>query len=263
MPMDESHCVRAWRPSNAVALVVLCAAVCSALVQAPKPLPMRVTISKTKVFATCYDKTGGRLKGSELVRSPKYVSPDDKYRAYTENESDGFNPTEDSKGEGFVCVSTARLFVAGPGDKTFRLVFLQEPTRDSLLSNLQIIDWSPDSRYLPLNLYISQWGTDLVGENVLLFDAYYGVFWPQDFVDRQWIDHEGRRCSSVITARGFSRKGDLLLTVGPYFSDGESEPDADSCEKQPRLWAFDQTKATFSALPPDYKVLRFGTWAKQ
>lgn len=247
---------------SVIALVVFAAAVCSARAQAPTRLPERVTVSQTSFFATCYDKITGRLKGSEIVRSPMYVSADGKYRAYTENEAEGFNRPEDSKAEWHECVSTARLFVAGPGDKNFRLVFLQRPILDTLDNSLEIIDWSPDSRYLLLELGLGQWGSDFAGSFVILFDAYYHVFWPREFVDQSWIDHKGRRCSSVIGARGFSREGDIVLNIGPYFSAGETEPDPDSCEERTQLWVFDRATRTFTALPQEYKVQRFGRWAK-
>jgi hypothetical protein len=109
--------------------------------QGPKRLPEHVIVSETAT-ADCYDKASNKLVGSMLVRRPVILSPDGKYQAYAENEAVAY------RGAGAECVNTARLFVKGPGEKEFRLAYLQEPSLYTLFNEINIVDWSPDSRYL-------------------------------------------------------------------------------------------------------------------
>ena len=60
-----------------------------ALAQNPRQIAVRTEVSKDAV-PSCYDRVTGELAGSEIVRSPALVSPDHRFRAYTENEATAF-----------------------------------------------------------------------------------------------------------------------------------------------------------------------------
>src|ERR1700674_1453167 len=132
----------------------------NAFAQAPDQSSERVVTSETAT-ATCFDKTTQKLVGSMLVRSRVFVSPNGNYEAYAENEAVAHSAGEQ-------CVNTAKLFVKGPSDKGFRLVYLEEPSRYELFNNVKIVDWSPDNHHLLAELFVGQWGADAGGNTPLL-----------------------------------------------------------------------------------------------
>ncbi len=215
--------------------------------QGPKRLPGRVIVSE-RAFASCYDSANQKLVGSMLVRRPVLVSPDGKYQAYAENEAVAH------LGGGAECVNTAKLFVKGPGDKEFRLAYLQEPHLYTLISQIDLIDWSPDSRYLLAELFIGQWASDFGGSSPLLYNAWDGVFSPENFVSTAFSIYVGRDCSYRSKTIGFASDGGVVLKIQPYFEE-EGIIDPASCVKEEGLWLLNKG---LTPLADTYKVRRYG-----
>ncbi len=219
----------------------------NAIAQEPQRLPGRV-IASEKAFATCYDTTGQKLIGSMLVRRPILVSPDGNYQAYAENEAVAYRRSDAE------CVNTAKLFVKGPGEKEFRLVFLQEPRSDELISQIDLIDWSSDSHFLLAELFIGQWASDSGGFSPLLYNAWDGVFSREDFVSTAFSIKVGHVCYFRSEMLGFSPGGGMVLKIHPEI-DEEGFMDPDSCVKKDGLWLLDNG---LTALPDTYNVQHYG-----
>ncbi len=195
-----------------------------------------------------YDSTNQKLVGSILVRRPVLVSPDGKYQAYAENEAVA------RQGAGDECVNTAKLFVKGPSDEQFRLAYLQEPHLYELISQIDLIDWSPDSHYLLAELFIGQWASDFGGFSPLLYNAWDGVFSPENFVSTAFSIHVGHDCTYVSKTIGFAPDGGVVLKVHPNF-DEEGIMDTASCVKEEGLWLLNKG---LTPLADTYKVRRYG-----
>jgi len=215
--------------------------------QRPEPLPERLIVSE-KPFASCYD-ANYKLVGSMLVRSPILVSPDGNYQAYAENEAVAYRG-----GTWAECVNTSKLFVKGAGEKEFRLAYLEEPRVYNLLSLIGLVDWSPDSHYLFAELVVSQWGSDWGGSSPLLYNAWNGVFSPQDFVSTALSIHLGHDCYYRVQSLGFAPDGGVVLKIQPWF-DEEGILDPASCVKKEGLWMLHNG---LTSLAGTYKVQRYG-----
>lgn len=215
--------------------------------QGPKRLPTRVIVSATATAACEWDARN-RVTGSTLVRSPIVVSPDGRYQAYAENEATAY------QNAGEECVNTAKLFVKGPGETEFRLVYLQEPSLYELFNEIKIVDWSPDSHYLLCNLFVGQWGSDWGGSNPLLYNVWDGVFSPPDMVGTAFSIQMGHDCSFVVEPMGFAPDGGVVLKVGPLF-DPEGTQRPDSCVNKEGLWMF---RDKVVPLADTYKTRRYG-----
>ena len=230
-------------------------------------LPSRLVTSKTRA-ATCY-KPGARgpfsdLVGSQVVRTPVFTSPDGRYRAYVEEEADAFKiPKNDvHRWSAVECANTTRLFVAGPGQGPFRLVFLQVPDFSHILNSIALIDWSPDSRQLIFELNWSTYDTDFFPNCLLLYDPAYGYFKECGFAEAAFSAKVNKECSVLVEPLGFFPDGKVVLTAQPYYDvDGEmAEP---ACVNKKGTWLLDPHGGNLSPLPDDYKVQRYGWFEEE
>jgi hypothetical protein len=111
---------------------------------------------------SCYDESTGRLIGSRSSRTPILVSPDRAFRAYAES---------DVVSTGEECKNTSKLFVASRDNQRFRVVLTVEPSSQALGNSIDIIDWSPTGHRLLLAQGFWQYGSDVGGSWVRIFDA--------------------------------------------------------------------------------------------
>ena len=219
----------------------------NALAQIPERLSERVITSETAT-ATCFDKTNQKQIGSMLVRSRIFVSPDGNYQAYAENEAVAHNVGEQ-------CVNTAKLFVKGPSDKGFRLVYLEEPSRYELFNNVKIVDWSPDNHHLLAELFVGQWGSDAGRNAPLLYDATDGVFASPNVVATALNIRFGHDCEFVVQTMGFAADGGVVFKIWPRFGEGKTAAEPGSCVNKEGLWLL---KDGISPLADTYRVQRYG-----
>jgi hypothetical protein len=224
-------------------------------------LPSSVKVSK-ETFASCYEPVTGKLVGSQLLRTPEFLSPNGRYSAYAENEAVAFKSGNSSDSSRPECENTSRLFVADGKGKTFRQVLLLKAAPETLGNSIGLVDWSPNGRSLLLEQGVFQWGSDAGATFVRIYDADDGVFSNQEFVQGVFNKyHEGKNCTAIIRAVGFSQDGNVVFSAQPYFDVGEDTPRRDSCVERKGLWLLNRTEQTVSPLPDEYKVRRYGKYA--
>ncbi|MGH9407357.1 MAG: hypothetical protein ACRD3D_16180 [Terriglobia bacterium] len=233
----------------------------SVAARGPHRIAIRTEVSKNDI-PPCNDVATGRLVGSKRVVSPVLTSPDGRFRAYAENDVVAFSQSLQQEGPPiFECANTARLFMAGPTSKMFRLVYLSVPAPYDLIKGVTLIDWSRDSRYLLFQVFDGNYASDAGGWGVGLLAARYGVFWPPVFPYQALEDHLRRNCSARIIALGFSQEDSVILKVSPYY-DETGTMENDTCVKKQGLWSLDPSQRTMLELPDNYKVQQYGRWAE-
>ena len=201
--------------------------------------------------ASCYDKSTGRLVGSNKSVTSVLVSPGGLHRAYAESEaaaSQSPNPE---------CQNTSKLFVSGPNGDDFRPMLVVKPSPEALGNNIDLIDWSPDGNRLLLAQGVWQWGSDAGGIMVRIYDAESKNLSREFLVDEAFTRYVGKNCAGVFYPVGFSSSGQVVLTAGPFFEEGEDKPVEDSCVQQKGFWLMDTSIPAVTQLPDDYRVERY------
>jgi hypothetical protein len=208
--------------------------------------------------ATCFDKSSGTLVGPAKIQTFVLTSPDGSYRAYAENEAVTHRVT-DTHGEEYVeCQNTSRLFVAGPKSQNFRQVLILTPSPELLGNSIDLVDWSPSGHKLLIEQGLWQYGGDLAGSGIQLYDADSDKLSSNSFVEETFDKHAGKDCVSVFHAAGFSPDGVVIVSAGPYFDIGEDQPRADSCVPKVGLWLVGLADPIVRRLPDTYKIQHYG-----
>jgi len=201
--------------------------------------------------ASCYDKSTGRLVGSNKSVTSVLVSPGGLYRAYAESEAATSQSPNTANPE---CQNTSKLFVSGPNGDDFRPVLVVKPSPEALGNNIDLIDWSPDGNRLLLAQGVWQWGSDAGGIMVRIYDAESKNLSRGSLVDEAFSRHVGKNCAGVFYPVGFSSSGQVVLTAGPFFEEGEDKPVEDSCIQQKGFWLMDTSIPAVTQLPDNYRV---------
>ena len=205
-----------------------------------------------RAAASCYDESTGRLIGSNRSRTSVLISPDGRYRAYAESEAVASQATT-----GAECQNTSRLFVAGPKSQKFRPVLVVEPSPEALGNSIDLVDWSPNGHRLLLAQGFWQWGSDVGGMMVRIYDAESENLSRKFLVDEAFSRYVGKKCVGVFHPVGFSSSGKVIVTAGPFFDVGEDEPVEDSCVQKEGFWLIDSVIPAVSQLPDNYKVWHY------
>jgi hypothetical protein len=213
-------------------LVGLC---CAA---APQDTKSRyIEISNDTSFVSCFKEP----VGSRLARGSVLVSPDGRFRAYTEVEARAVKVGDD-----FECVNRSRLYV-GVGSRPYENVFMEEPRIYMQGNSLTLVDWSPDSRYLLMQLFDFQYESDAASPSVLVYDTQYQYFLsPQ--VDDMFGRYFNKTCNVRADPLGFSPQGAIVLKAANWVEvDGES---SSPClpEGKESQWEFDLAKGTVNLI---------------
>ena len=203
--------------------------------------------------ATCYDAQTGDLKGSEIVRTPILTSADRKWRAYAQNEARASDPGVG----GPECQNVSKLYIAAPGHRGFRRVYTELPREQEQFNLITLVDWSPDDRYLLLNEFFGQWGSDAGGSVVRIYDTLTGTISDERLVQKALAKRAGKECSFAVSPRGFSAVDRIAIELYPV-RDEEGHLESDNCVRTPALWLLDPDREVATRLSPDYKVQQYG-----
>ena len=208
----------------------------------------------TSAYASCYEKSTGRLVGSNKSVTSVLASPDGRYRAYAESEAVASQSPSAANAE---CQNTSKLFVSGPKSANFRLVLVVKPLPEALGNNIDLVDWSPNGNRLLLAQGVWQWGSDAGGITVRIYDAESENLSRESLVDEAFSTHVGKNCAGVFYPVGFSSSGQVVLTAGPFFEEGEDKPVEDSCVQQKGFWLMDTSIPAVTRLPDNYRIERY------
>jgi len=204
--------------------------------------------------ASCFEKSTGRLVGSNRSVTSVLTSPDGLYRAYAESEAVASQPLGATNPE---CQNTSQLFVSDPRSHNFLPVLVVKPSPETLGNSIDLVDWSPNGNRLLLAQGVWQWGSDAGGIMVRIYDAESKDLSRVSFIDEAFSRHVGKNCAGVFYPVGFSSNGQVVLTAGPFFEEGEDKPVDDSCVQQKGLWLMDTSIPAVTQLPNDYRVKRY------
>ena len=204
--------------------------------------------------ASCYEESTGKLIGSNKSVTSVLTSPDGLYRAYAESEAVA---SQSGSGASAECQNTSKLFVSEANSGNFRPVFVAKPLPEALGNSIDLVDWSPNGNRLLLAQGVWQWGSDAGGITVRIYDAESKNLSRESLVDEAFSRLVGKNCAGVFYPVGFSSSGQVVLTAGPYFEEGEDKPVEDSCVQRKGLWVMDTSIPAVTPLPDNYTVERY------
>ncbi len=218
---------------------------------APFPPPSWVEVSTDPSAANCFREPFG----SRLVRTPELVSPNGRFRARAQTEAIAFRKSVSA--EGPACANTSKLFVSGRGGPGEELVSLLEPRRWQLGNSLRVVDWSPDSRRLLVEVSSWQYQSDVIDQAVLLYDTVHGTF---DAPDVMGILAKRLRksCEVGFSVKGFSPDGDVVIEMTPRPGEGR-DPDP-GCPTRQALWLLNWGRETLELLASGASIRTYGKW---
>ena len=234
-------------------LLIAIVAVCSHLLLGSQVQPGPTNKDRPLTAnASCYDAATGKSLGSHTSRTSVVMSPDGSFQAYAESEA--VAPGLANRPE---CSNTSRLFVAGRDSRKFQTVLTIDPSPESLGNGIDLIDWSPKGHRLLLAQGFWQWGSDVGGMTVRIYDADSGEMSSKSLVDEAFSKYVGKVCAGVFHPVGFSSSGKIIVTAAPFFEVGEDKPVEDSCVQKKGFWLIDSAIPTVSQLPDNYRVERY------
>ena len=223
--------------------------------------PSRSTSNDTK-FVSCFSKA--QPAGSYIVRSPILTSPDSLHRAYVEVEAIASRPKDEPSDGIPSCENTSRLFLAGPGDSEFKLVYTQSPPDISDGNSLKLVDWSADGTNLLIERTIWKYESEGNLTDLVLFAVSSGMITAPD-LSKILETRFGKDCSSENSVLGFTPEGNVVILVAPvkdtYYNDG-----AISCVKKKTPLALDAKRASQAVaqvLPADFKIRHYGQFPER
>jgi dipeptidyl aminopeptidase/acylaminoacyl peptidase len=209
---------------------------------------------------SCYDEGTGKLVGPNRRRTFVLGSPDGKYLAYAETEAFTHKRVNAQGDEDVECENASRLFVAGPRGHKFRQVMtvLPKSEPEPSANDIVLVDWSPKGHRLLIAEGLWSYGSDFGGIVIRIYDADAGKLSSESFVDEVFRKHGGKACIGVYQPTGFSEDGGIVVKAGPYFDEGEDQPDANSCLAKEGFWLIGPADDAIRQLADNYKPKHYG-----
>ncbi len=195
-------------------------------------------------WVSCWSDTAGKhWNGTQIVRTPLVTSLDGRHKAFAEIRASAVHGAGN-------CENTVRLFVAtddiaaGASAAGFQEVFKQTPLlgqAGSPATSLAPVAWSPDDRWLVIELADLYYDSDAGGLAVLLYDRRTKkTILPN-------LDHLAaatlkQKCSvHLLSVRGFDARSQIRLQLADNFEDGNDEPES-RCFHGAESWTLDPVK---------------------
>jgi hypothetical protein len=134
------------RPIATIPLLLLCSYLMAGQEEKPKTYAP---------WVTCFDETGTHFIGPKSMKTPVLASPDQRNRAYAENEARHDSRFPES------CENTATLYVSVSG-APFRPVYTQSKASPANMNagSLGPATWSGNSRWLFIEQAVLSYGSD-------------------------------------------------------------------------------------------------------
>src|SRR5882672_745924 len=219
--------------------------------------------SKQTRYVSCWNKKN-KLTGSRLVRTPVLISPDASHRAYVEVEATAFQPKDLATYTGNLCENTSRLFLAGSGEATFKLVFTQSQDDFSDGNSLTLVDWSSDGKHLLLER--TQWKYESEGDytDFVVFNADSGTVTRPD-LEAAIAARYGKDCGSENSASGFTSDGKVVVAIAPLADQIALMNGAKTCVKKKTLLVVNLGSGRIANIEPlaaNFSVVRYGKFAE-
>lgn len=164
------------------------------------------------------------------AQTPEIESPKG-YRAYGEVQV-----MVDKDGS---CENTTELFVAAPGDDTFKLVYSKTPS-DSDGNGIRLIGWSPGGDKLLAEVNLWRYETDGgYGHVAVMYVGSTGSAAEIPALYRALIRNFGESCEFDFAVQGWNSEDQLLVKVDKALEDPTYEQHF--CVLRPRMFVFDLT----------------------
>lgn len=246
-PAYARRTLRILAVGSVLFLLIRTAAAHGAQSSAPDPQVTTVDLS----VVTCSEKP----LAPRYARSPVLVSPNGQLRAYVEVSASVVERSENDPPFPF-CANRSNVFMAGAKSGDYRLVYMEEPTRSMLGNGINPVDWSPDSRYLLLELWRWQYGSDVFSSYLLVYDVKMDLFRDPD-LKSIFGKRFRKECWGVdVQGLGFTAGGKIVLAAEDDKTLGTA------CLEKRSLWLLDpdQVHPQIEPLPDDYKIMRYGTF---
>jgi hypothetical protein len=210
------------------------------------------TVSQDTSRVRCPEESEGITR----VRTPVLLSHDQRYRAYAEIEAELFKPDAQWAGNELFCKNTSKLFVAGPDNYDYRLVYFLPSVGHADGNGFELIDWSPDGKRLLFRIHRWGYGQDL--DNGYDFALYRAdlrslMIEDEDDYNEHFSEHFKKSCHVWVSPVGFSPESVIVLSA----ADAEMGVGAE-CSKEESLWLFDTSGHKLTPLRKDHKVRHYG-----
>lgn len=143
------------------------------------------------------------------------------------------------------CKNTSTLLVNG------RIVFTERPTEELSGNGIMPVQWSRRGHLLAADLRWWQFGSDVGGLSLLLYDADRDRAWLPDIAglfNRRF----GKKCEvNLLAVLGFDARDRPLIEVDDYIEVAEDAPDPPTrCVGHRGTWAVDEGARTVEELRP-------------
>ena len=156
------------------------------------------------------------------------------YRAYGEAQV-----TVDKDGS---CANTTELFVASPGDDSFKLVYSKTPA-NSDGNGIRLIAWAPSGDKLLAEVNLWRYETDGgYGHVAVIYDGSTKSATEIPSLYRALTKHFGKNCEFDFAVQRWSANDQIIVKVSKALEDPSYEQHF--CVERPRLFVFDLANKT-------------------
>jgi hypothetical protein len=200
-------------------------------------------------YVSCGDKPPYKAR---TAVSPVLLSPNGENAAYVKVRLSLDGPVG--------CSNETELFVRSGKNGIFKRVVDMRSSEQYSGNGIKLVDWSPDSNYLLLEILRWQYASDAGAyERLGLYDVhdehgyspYTGNVFPVNPAD----------CLTSTRALGFINRKHFLIKAHsePYFDPGEDEPRNKECAMPDQLWSVRIGDSSLKRVSNRLKPPRFGT----
>lgn len=169
------------------------------------------------------------------------VSPNGLQQAYATVKAQAFRNSEGYE----LCHNRSNLYVARDGKQDFRSVLTYQSKgkeRGAQGNGIQLIDWSPDSRLLLLDLMTWYYESEGWEHNIVIYSVKTRTVKMQS-LGSIFSRALKKPCNLDGRLNGFTPHGRIALTVGPV----DEESEGPSCFSAQGEWEVDAS--TFTVVP--------------